>query len=195
MRSNDDVISVVPPTLIALDVEATCWDYETFRDPREIIEVGAVKIDRSTGQCVDEFAMFVKPSANSVLNDFCISLTGIQQDKISSAESWPSVFLSLRQFCGGQEFYWFTFGQFDRQIIEAESIRHGCADEDFIARHRNLKSILPPLLGCSKSMLAPYLERRIGAQAEVRHRALPDARYAAKAVIELILGGDGSARP
>jgi len=47
---------------IIVDLEATCWKKGTRPDRMEIIEIGAVMLDSSSGVISDEFAEFVKRS-------------------------------------------------------------------------------------------------------------------------------------
>lgn len=55
----------------------------------EIIEIGAVLVERDQLQIIDEFQTFIKPTKNPILTDFCKELTSITQKDIDSAPIFP----------------------------------------------------------------------------------------------------------
>ena len=80
---------------IIFDLESTCWKSNPGeRRKREIIEIGAVKLDDQF-QTVDEFQQFVRPTINRHLTKFCMSLTSISQHDVKSAQPLETV---IRQF-------------------------------------------------------------------------------------------------
>ncbi|RWS29015.1 3'-5' exoribonuclease 1-like protein [Leptotrombidium deliense] len=81
---NYDVICVV-------DYEATC-DKETSKDAiQEIIEFPAFLVDLKNKEVVSTFHEFVRPQINPKLSEFCTKLTGITQEMVDKAESFPDV--------------------------------------------------------------------------------------------------------
>jgi hypothetical protein len=63
-----------------VDFEATCCNKGTISSQEmEIIEIGAVTVDASTFQVIDEFQTFVRPVRHPKLTLFCTALTSIQQ--------------------------------------------------------------------------------------------------------------------
>lgn len=92
---------------LVLDVEATCHEGTDFNFPNEIIEFPVCLMrwrDRSVDttathlEIVDEFRSFVKPSWQPVLSKFCTNLTGITQEQVNAAPSFPEVLYSFRKF-------------------------------------------------------------------------------------------------
>ena len=80
-----------------LDFEATCSD----TDPRyrnEIIEFPIVALDAKTGKIVSEFREYVRPVINEKLSAFCMKLTGIEQETVDAAATFPVVFKNAQQF-------------------------------------------------------------------------------------------------
>ena len=66
--------------LIVVDFEATCDDGGRIQPHEmEIIEIGAVKVNRKTGEVLDSFQAVVCPTIHPYLSSFCMRLTGIQQ--------------------------------------------------------------------------------------------------------------------
>jgi inhibitor of KinA sporulation pathway (predicted exonuclease) len=76
--------------LVVLDFEATCDDHNP-PSPQEIIEFPSVLISMDTLAPVSEFRAFVKPQHHSRLTRFCMELTGIRQEQIDRAPSFPEV--------------------------------------------------------------------------------------------------------
>ncbi|GMG99989.1 hypothetical protein Nepgr_001829 [Nepenthes gracilis] len=66
---------------VVIDFEATC-DKEKNPHPQEIIEFPSVLVNSRTGQLEDCFQMYVRPTHNQLLSDFCKELTGIQQSQV-----------------------------------------------------------------------------------------------------------------
>lgn len=66
---------------VVIDFEATC-DKDTKPYPQEIIEFPSVLVNSTTGQLEDCFQIYVRPTYNQLLSDFCKELTGIQQNQV-----------------------------------------------------------------------------------------------------------------
>lgn len=73
---------------VVLDFEATCW--EGRHADQEIIEFPLVLVDAKTLTQVDEFRTYVRPEQNPTLSQFCTKLTGITQEQVSEAPTWPT---------------------------------------------------------------------------------------------------------
>lgn len=67
---------------VVIDFEATC-DKEKSPNPQEIIEFPSVLVNSMTGQMEDFFQIYVRPTCNQHLSDFCKELTGIQQNQVT----------------------------------------------------------------------------------------------------------------
>jgi 3'-5' exoribonuclease 1 len=82
--------------IVVFDVEATCWKKGVFSRNKEIIEIGAVRLlnDRPPAQW-PEFQTFVRPRRLPRLSSFCRELTGITQEDVDAAPSFPE---ALRLF-------------------------------------------------------------------------------------------------
>lgn len=71
--------------ILVVDVEATCERERRSDFSNEIIEL-PVCILTSTGEILaDEFHVFVRPTENPILTEFCTELTGIEQETVDSA--------------------------------------------------------------------------------------------------------------
>lgn len=66
---------------VVIDFEATC-DRDKNPHPQEIIEFPSVLVNSMTGELEDCFQIYVRPTYNQLLSDFCKELTGIQQTQV-----------------------------------------------------------------------------------------------------------------
>ena len=81
--------------ICVLDFEATCWDDPTIDKSKiEIIEFPSIlyKLDNNKLEKISEFHEYVKPTINPVLSDFCTKLTGITQETVDKAATFPTIF-------------------------------------------------------------------------------------------------------
>lgn len=92
---------------LVLDVEATCKQGSNFEWPNEIIEwpvcVMKWKDKSPSGKArelsvIDEFRSFVQPTWRPQLSQFCTDLTGITQDQIKDAPTFPRVLKHFSKF-------------------------------------------------------------------------------------------------
>ncbi|GAO48671.1 hypothetical protein G7K_2841-t1 [Saitoella complicata NRRL Y-17804] len=76
--------------LLCCDVEATAEEgFAPGVYPHEIIEFPIVLYDVETKQVVDRFRTYIKPVKNPKLSEFCTTLTGITQDQVDDAPTFP----------------------------------------------------------------------------------------------------------
>lgn len=79
---------VPSPTLTVFDLEFTAWDgsmaHNWLRpgEFREVVQIGAVKLDAATFQILDEFDVLVRPRINPCLSPYFEKLTGITTDMV-----------------------------------------------------------------------------------------------------------------
>jgi inhibitor of KinA sporulation pathway (predicted exonuclease) len=73
---------------IIFDLEATCWAQRDDSQVQEIIEIGALLINRY-GEAESTFNSFIKPIVNPFLSDFCTELTSIRQVDVGRAPYFP----------------------------------------------------------------------------------------------------------
>ncbi|KAI9329070.1 ribonuclease H-like domain-containing protein [Obelidium mucronatum] len=82
---------------LVFDVEATCKEDNTgWR--HEIIEFPVVVIHSKTFSVAAEFRSFVKPVINPILTEFCTNLTGITQEQVDAAPTFPKVLKNFEAF-------------------------------------------------------------------------------------------------
>ncbi|KAI5211174.1 3'-5' exoribonuclease 1 isoform X1 [Manis pentadactyla] len=74
-----------------IDFEATCEEGNPPEFIHEIIEFPVVLLNTHTLEIEDTFQQYVRPEINTQLSDFCINLTGITQDQVDRADTFPLV--------------------------------------------------------------------------------------------------------
>ncbi|XP_036155735.1 3'-5' exoribonuclease 1 isoform X3 [Myotis myotis] len=74
-----------------IDFEATCEEGNPPEFIHEIIEFPVVLLNTGTLEIEDTFQQYVRPEVNTQLSDFCINLTGITQDQVDKADTFPQV--------------------------------------------------------------------------------------------------------
>jgi len=105
--------------LVVIDFEATCEDRRSDEYPHEIIEFPAVLVNVLSCKIVAQWRRYVRPVINPELSEFCVSLTGIQQDVVDAADEFPVVleqfetWLDLHRLGSEYSFGLVTDGPFD----------------------------------------------------------------------------------
>ena len=75
----------LPKKIIVFDTEFTAWPGSQERnwgapgEYKEIVQIGAVKIETENFVETDSLDIFIRPQLNPILSDYFIKLTGITQ--------------------------------------------------------------------------------------------------------------------
>lgn len=116
--------------IVALDFEATCDEDSTFR--HEIIEFPMIVMDWISGETLGTFHKYVRPVNNPVLTDFCRKLTGITQEQVDQADTFPVVYKEALEFLQPYQkdpnniIIFVTFGKWDlRRMLPDQCIQSG----------------------------------------------------------------------
>ena len=101
-----------PPEYILYDTEWTSWEgfmQQNWQAPgkyREIIQIGALRVDGASLIEKDSFSIFVKPIKNSQLSEYVVNLTGITQEKIDTeGKTLEGALKNFSSFCGNLTLY------------------------------------------------------------------------------------------
>nr|XP_057922005.1 3'-5' exoribonuclease 1 [Doryrhamphus excisus] len=89
--AEEDAADAYYDYICVVDFEATCEEDNPADFLHEIIEFPVVLISTHTLEIVDTFQEYVKPELNPTLSDFCVNLTGITQDMVDAAHTFPVV--------------------------------------------------------------------------------------------------------
>lgn len=165
---------------IVFDLESTCWGIDNGRE-HEIIEIGAVKVkdDKITD---DEFQIFIKPTINPVLSEFCTKLTTIAQPDVENALTFfhalPLFFKWITD--NGKEPYWLcSWGFYDRKMLKLECERLGKATR-WLKPHISIKHQYGKIQRVNNCGMITALEQLGLEQEGILHRGIDDSRNIAK---------------
>ena len=171
-----------PEYYLVIDVEATCADDNSIpRHETEIIEIGAVIVDSTTFDQLDEFQSFVRPIRNPRLTPFCIDLTTIRQIEVDIAPSYPVVIKKLEAWLKSYRSSLFcSWGDYDQVQIEKEC-RHHHINYPLGIRHLNLKNAFAHRYRLPKPVGMQTALRQSGLHLQgIHHRGIDDARNIAR---------------
>ena len=168
-------------TLVIFDLEATCWEkHENHtREDSEIIEIGAVRIDKETGEIVDTFQRFIKPQMYSTLSSFCKSLTSIKQEDVDNAKDFYDVMPEFTKWLGDDDEYIMSWGMYDKNQILREGTKKNYYLQDIEAllnhKHLNMKERFSYVFNVSQCGLSKALKfLKLGFEG-THHRGIDDA--------------------
>ncbi len=106
-------------TVVVFDLEWTAWEGSRERgwsgpgEEREIVEIGAVKLDGSNGlKETIAFDVFVRPTINPILSAYFMRLTNIHQTLIDNdGLSFSEALTLFEAFVGGRDVPILSFSQ------------------------------------------------------------------------------------
>ncbi|MEL7119846.1 MAG: 3'-5' exonuclease [Bacteroidota bacterium] len=125
---------------IIFDLEATCWADKRLNYAQEIIEIGALLVNRY-GEVESTFNSFVKPIVHPYLSPFCIELTSIRQVDVERAPYFPEVIDDFQDWIGlfdDEEYLLASWGSFDKKMLIQDCKLHEL-EHDWVDHHINLK--------------------------------------------------------
>ena len=174
--------------LLIVDIEHTCDSENTIPvTEREVIELGAVILCCKTLKVKAVFSSLIKPVKHPALTDFCVSLTGIQQDNVQQADIFPVVFNRFLVWLQDYpDFLFCSWGAYDCVQLGLDCKRHGIP-EFHCEQELNIKKTfakimkIKPRVGLKRAM--EWLKLANDGE---HHRALSDAKNAAK-ILNLLL--------
>lgn len=114
--------------LLVVDLEATCCDQGTVPQLNmEVIQIGAVLATRQ-GEVLAEWSSYVRPIRHPELTDFCMRLTGISQDDVDAADTFPVVIQRLMRWVSASwppPTSWASWGAYDHHQFKQDFEFHG----------------------------------------------------------------------
>ena len=184
----DDVVKAVVAgdrRLVVVDVEATCWKKGVFSRKKETIEIGAVLLllerDRSKWP---EFQTFVRPMRLPRLSSFCRELTGITQENVDSAPSFPEALrLFLDWLQPTEPVVVATWSHYDLWQLDLDLEAHGLPK--LALPFVDVKKLAARIVG-SKSFEETVRALAPDTVAMPRHRAIADAHRTARILYRLL---------
>ena len=184
---NDVVKAVVAGKrrIVVIDVEATCWKKGVFSRKKETIEMGAVLllIDRAQSEW-PEFQTFVRPQRLPRLSSFCRELTGITQENVDSAPTFPE---AMRLFLEWSEpleqVVLASWSRYDLWQLDLDLEAHGLPK--LAIPFLDVKKLAARIVG-TKNLEETARALALDGAAMPNHRAIADARRTAR-ILERLL--------
>lgn len=162
---------------LIIDLEATCDENSIPRHEMEIIEIGAVMLNRATWEIDAEFQQFIQPVRNPHLTAFCTELTTITQKDVEDAPNFIEAMSLLQEWILSFTKYTFcSWGNYDKtQFIQDCKYHHILYP--FGSEHRNIKKEFSEYLGVSKGFGMAQALQHLGIELKgTHHRGIDDAR-------------------
>ncbi|NET69672.1 MAG: exonuclease domain-containing protein [Sphaerospermopsis sp. SIO1G2] len=169
---------------LIIDLEATCCDQRTIpRHKMEIIEIGAVLLNRQTWEIDAEFQQFIKPVINPILTEFCTNLTSITQQQVDTAPTFIEAMSNLTAWLDlfpNSDYTFCSWGNYDKTQFLQDCKFHNFP-YPFGAEHRNIKQEFSEYLGVSYKFGMKKALEKIGKELKgTHHRGIDDARNIAE---------------
>ncbi|WP_198000313.1 3'-5' exonuclease [Gimesia alba] len=170
------------PYFLIIDLEATCCNRQSVtRNEMEIIEIGAVIVDRDSLSAVDEFQTFIQPVRHPQLTPFCTELTSIQQSEVADAPQFPAALSLLTEWMASYAPALFcSWGDYDKSQFQ-QDCRYHQIPYPFPSAHLNLKKQFSRAQGYPKNYGMARALKLAGISLEgTHHRGIDDARNMAR---------------
>lgn len=191
---------VSSPTITVFDLEYTAWECSMARgwmtpgEYREVVQIGAVKLNADSFAEVDAFDILVRPRINPRLSAYFQNLTGITQEAVArEGVDFSEAYARFLDFAGPGPIA--AFGR-DEQVLLDNLRLYGIAQERPLPVFYNLRGWfavqgLDPrgLLSCD---IAPALGVPFVGHT---HNALNDARSLAAGMAAMAARGGVRIRP
>jgi len=160
-------------------LEATCWDKSKSNNrTNEIIEIGAVKLDENINQ-IDTFQVFVRPSKNPILSEFCSALTSIQQSDVDGAPYFSEAIYNFENWIttDNTNCILISWGYYDKNqlLSECEVKNYHGNIINLLNNHHSLKHDFAKMRGIKACGMKKALEMLGIAHDGTHHRGIDDA--------------------
>jgi inhibitor of KinA sporulation pathway (predicted exonuclease) len=171
--------------IVVLDVEATCWKKGVFSRKKETIEIGAVLLllDRAQSKW-PEFQTFVRPQRLPQLSTFCRELTGITQENVDAAPTFPDALQLFLEWSQPLErLVLAAWSRYDLWQLELDLEAHGLPE--LAVPFLDVKKLAARVVG-AKSFEETARELAPDTADTPKHRAMADARRTAQILKRLL---------
>jgi inhibitor of KinA sporulation pathway (predicted exonuclease) len=155
---------------------------------REVVQIGAVKLDAETLQTIGEFAALVRPRINKGLSAYFEALTGITNATLQARGiDFRDAYDGFVAFAGEGPII--SFGRDDRVLVQNLSL-YGIRDAPLLPVHINIAPWLNQNGIVTEGLHACDIARACGAEFHgLEHDALEDARSITAGACALIARG------
>ena len=185
---------IAVPAITIFDLEYTAWECSMARhwlEPgqfKEVVQIGAVRLDGKTLAVLDEFDLLVRPRINPVLSPYFEKLTGITNDVVTARGiDFAEAYRRFADFAGDDPIC--AFGH-DEWILEENLRLYGITQFRTLPRFSDLRSWFAACNVDPRGMLSCEIAPSLGLAFQGRaHNALDDARSMAASMEEMVRRG------
>lgn len=186
--------------VVVLDFEATCIQGGAPQ-PQEVIELPSVLVSLKDLRVVDHFGTFVRPVHHPQLSEFCTELTGIRQEDVDPAPTFPEALAQHRAWLAshdlppdGESWAFVTCGDWDlATMLPVQCAAAGIAIPSLPRAYRRWINIKKPFVEHvrgAKSHGMPSMLRALNLELEGRHhRGIDDCHNIARIALALAAKG------
>ena len=185
-------------TLTVFDLEYTAWECSMARhwmEPgqyKEVVQIGAVKLDGRDLSVLDELDILVRPRINPILSPYFEALTGIGNDTVAAhGVDFADAYTRFAAFAQGGPIC--AFGH-DEWVLEENLRLYGIRGHAALPPFADLRSWFAACdvdpRGMTSCQIAPALGLTVAGRG---HNALHDAHCLAAGMEEMVRRG--AARP
>ena len=175
------------PTITIFDLEYTAWECSMARhwlmpgEFREVVQIGAVKLDADSFAVLGEFETLVRPRVNPLLSPYFEKLTGITSARIARhGTDFALAYARFVEFAGEGPVA--AFGH-DERVLEHNVRLYGMTGAPALPVFYDLRGWFAALGVDPRGMLSCDLGSALGVSfAGQAHNALDDARAIAAAM-------------
>jgi inhibitor of KinA sporulation pathway (predicted exonuclease) len=179
---------------IVFDLEFTAWqgsmEHRWLRpgEFREVVQIGAVKVDAQSFADVGEFNALAKPRLNPVLSPYLEDLTGVTNAMVAAnGIDFAEAYRAFVTFADGNPL--FAFGRDDLVLLDNLRL-YGLTDVASLPAFTNVVPWLAAQGIDPRGLHACDIAQAAGAQfTGRRHDALDDARSVAAGIAALVARG------
>jgi len=177
-------------TFVVFDMEWTSWEgamernWSGLNEHRELIQIGAVRIDANSLREIDSFSCLLKPVKNPILSDYISRLTGISNEEVRSKGLDFASGLDLFARFVGSDMSFCNGG--DGEVLKENFLLNNLLPMPFIESCRSIRPWLSSVIGLAPgSLMSCKLPSLLGLPDTFdAHDALGDARAIASAMRE-----------
>jgi inhibitor of KinA sporulation pathway (predicted exonuclease) len=187
-------------SITIFDLEYTAWECSMARhwlapgEFKEVVQIGAVKLDADSFGILDEFEILLRPRINPLLSPYFEKLTGITSDRVArQGEDFALGYARFLEFADGGPIA--AFGH-DERVLEHNIRLYGMTGARALPLFYDLRGWFAALGVDPRGMLSCDLAPALGVVFAGRaHNALDDARAIAAAMAAMASRGAGALRP
>ncbi len=178
-------MGLATPTITIFDLEYTAWECSMARhwltpgEYREVVQIGAVKLDADSFQILDEMEILVRPRINPDLSPYFENLTGITAAIVAArGVDFAVAYHRFLAFAGSDPIA--AFGH-DEQVLEENLRLYGIADAQPLPVFYDLRGWFAVQGVDPRGLLSCDIGPKLGVPFKGHtHNALDDARSLAQ---------------